>query len=476
MTVTVTRDTVAIANSDTVQQSFEGGINPSTVFVFTFSNGTQIAVTGYEDQGTADLVLGVPTPSGGLETVNLLMYDMNNSGAGSTFNVHAYSGGSLGSLLYTFSNSTDFEANFQFIYNISSGNLSIDVELNAFRFPQGDGTVSGFTGTNVFGGPACYLRGTRILTAHGEVAVESLQQGDLVATRFGGLRPVRWIGTQNFIGLNATGMLAPVCIRAGALGPAQPRNDLWVSPGHAVLVEGQLVCAYLLVNGTTIVQPPHTGPIAYFHIDLGTHDCVLAEGAWSETYYEHLNRDDFDNADSFRATFPDHAPTIQPTCLPYVNQPDDPTLPALRAALPAPQGMHLLADGQPLVPQPDDMGGWRFHLPAGLRALRLHSPAAIPHATNGLPDHRRLGLRLRAATLSHDGGQTTLDLASAALSDGWHGLEADADGPWRWTDGDAEIPAALLGQFDAPATLCLHGYSMPIAGADAVPAGLALAS
>jgi hypothetical protein len=93
----------------------------------------------------------------------------------------------------------------------------------------------------------------------------------------------------------------------------------------------------------------------------------------------------------------------------------------------------------------------------------------------GLPDHRRLGLRLRAATLAHAGGETALDLASPALSDGWHRLESAPGGPWRWTDGDAEIPTALLGQRDAPATLCLHGYSLDLPGAKLAPAGRARA-
>jgi hypothetical protein len=272
-------------------------------------------------------------------------------------------------------------------------------------------------------------------------------------------------------------MLAPVCIRAGALGPAQPRRDLWVSPGHGVLVEGQLVCAYLLLNGTTIVQPPHTGEIAYLHIDLGTHDCVLAEGAWSETYYEHLNRDEFDTVDTYRALFPDHAPTIQPTCLPYVNQPDHPALPALQAALAPsqsptdPHGVHLLADGQTILPEQANNGTWRFHLPAGIRTLRLRSNAAVPYATLGLPDLRRLGLRLCAATLVRNGGEIALDLANPTLASGWHALETQADGPWRWTDGDAELPAALLGC--AEATLTLHGYGMP---ALVVPEHLTLAA
>ncbi len=464
MTVTVTRDNLTIADSDTTKFYSGEEITTETVFVFTFSNGTQIAITGYYDNEASDIMIGAPTPAGTTDTVNLYMWGI---GPGATFDVHAYSGGSLGALLYNFDSTGHSGATFQFTYNTSSGNLTIDFAETGY--PDSDGNIPSFSGTNVFSAPACYLRGTRILTATGEVPVETLQPGDLVATRFGGLRPVRWIGTQTFVGLNAAGMLAPVCIRAGALGPAQPQHDLWVSPGHAVLLDGHLVCAYLLVDGTTIVQPPHTGAIAYFHIDLGSHDCVLAEGAWSETYYEHLNRDQFDNADSHRVAFPDSIPAIQATCLPYVNQPDHPALPALRAhrvALVAPDSVHLLADGQPILPQPGPNGTWTFRLPPGLRALRLRSPAARPNASHGAPDDRRLGLRLRAATLAHDGRETTLDLADPALSEGWHAPEPTQDGPWRWTNGDADIHATLLTvALQASATLTLHGYPMPLPAA-----------
>lgn len=478
MAVTFARNGATMASSDGFQADYQS-VSSSDTFVVTFSDGVRIAIVSYNDpDGFLDLVVGIPTPVGTIDTVNI---DFSQTGNGASFAVYDYGFGSLGSPLYAYNGGSNNAATMRITYNTSSRQLQLSTSGNT-SFDgsyagniNNDGTFSSFTGSTVLISTICYLRGTRILTATGEVPVEALQPGDLVATRFGGLRPVRWVGTQNFIGLNATGMLAPVCIRAGALGPAQPRHDLWVSPGHAVLVQGQLVCAYLLLNGTTIVQPPHTGAIAYFHIDLGTHDCVLAEGAWAETYYEHLNRDDFDNAGSFRAGFPDHAPTIQPTCLPYVNQPDDPALPAIRAALAAPQRVHLVADGTPLLPQADDIAGWRFHLPAGVRSLRLRSPVASPHAMNGLPDHRRLGVRLRAAILSHEGGETALDLASPALSDGWHALEPDADGPWRWTDGDAEIPLALLGALRPPATLILDGYGMTLSGAPAASQRRALA-
>ncbi len=307
----------------------------------------------------------------------------------------------------------------------------------------------------------CFLAGTRILTDRGPVAVEALHPGDRVATRAGGLRPIRWIGTQTLLTLGARGMLAPVRIRPGALGDNQPSSDLWVSPGHAMLLGEHLVCAYLLVNGTTILQPAHTGEIRYLHLDLGDHDCVLAEGAWAETYYEHLNREEFDNAADFRARFPAEAPRIQPTCLPYVNQPDHPALPALRALAaaraPQPLGPHLLADGAVILPDPaSPRGTWRFTLPEAAATLRLRSPAASPAEAFGRTDIRRLGLRLRAATLEHAGTTTALNLAAADLADGWHQPE-DAHGTlWRWTNGDAALPLRPHG----PATLTLHGYAL----------------
>ncbi len=54
--------------------------------------------------------------------------------------------------------------------------------------------------------------------------------------------------------------------------------------------------------------PGMRGEIAYFHLDLGPHDCMLANGAWAESYFEDRNRDAFHNADEYRACFPGHVP------------------------------------------------------------------------------------------------------------------------------------------------------------------------
>jgi hypothetical protein len=181
----------------------------------------------------------------------------------------------------------------------------------------------------------CFLRGTLILTARGEVPVERLRAGDLVATKFGGLRPIRWIGTQRFEGRLAGPAHQPIRFARGSLGGGMPSCDLWVSPGHAMLVGDVLVHAVALVNGETITQERMRGEIEYFHLDLGPHDCVLANGAWAESYFEDRNRDAFHNAAEFHALNPGHVPVRQATCLPVVTA-AWPWIDALRARLPRP--------------------------------------------------------------------------------------------------------------------------------------------
>lgn len=155
----------------------------------------------------------------------------------------------------------------------------------------------------------CYLRGTRLLTPTGEVPIESLRIGDRVVTRFNGIQPIRWIGRQSLPAdpTSADRANLPVRIRAGALAQDRPARDLFVSPGHSMLVDGVLVLTKRLVNGITITQDPATAPIDYYQIELDAHDCVIAEGAWSETYADAEGmRAQFDNAREFYALYPDY--------------------------------------------------------------------------------------------------------------------------------------------------------------------------
>ena len=179
---------------------------------------------------------------------------------------------------------------------------------------------------------ACCLRGTRILTQTGERMVESLKPGDLVISHSGGVRPVKWIGEQTFgarfVANNRERL--PVKIAAGALAENLPLRDLYVSPGHSLLLGGQLVLARDLVNGVTITQPARSEDTYYYLIELDTHDCVIADGVWAETYADAPGlRNQFHNAADFHARFPGHLPPE--TMRLYAPHPD--SAPALAASL-----------------------------------------------------------------------------------------------------------------------------------------------
>jgi hypothetical protein len=134
----------------------------------------------------------------------------------------------------------------------------------------------------------CFLKGTKIRTAEGERKIEELAVGDLLPTMFGGLRPVQWIGRypiKKSDPLKAWVKDAlPIRIARSALGPELPHADLYVTGGHSLLIDGVLVPAEMLLNGTTITRyEPESDAMELFHIKLESHDVIYAEGAPVET-------------------------------------------------------------------------------------------------------------------------------------------------------------------------------------------------
>jgi len=183
------------------------------------------------------------------------------------------------------------------------------------------GTGNDVTLTDV---PYCLVQGTRVMTPQGEVAVEALRRGDRIVTLQAdgrvGESEVRWLGVQR---LRAKAWrdprLMPVCIKAGALGEGLPRRDLYVSPDHALLVDGHLVHAKALVNGQSIVQVQRwVGDVVYWHVETQRHDVMLAEGVPNETLIDAVSRKRFDNYAEYEALYPVE-PMIQTLRLPRVQ-------------------------------------------------------------------------------------------------------------------------------------------------------------
>ena len=127
----------------------------------------------------------------------------------------------------------------------------------------------------------------------------TIRIGDRVVTHAGTSRPVLWIGQRQ---LDLTrhptpDSVRPIRIRADAFADGVPRRDLLVSPDHAVLRDGMLIPARLLLNGASIVRATGQRAITYYHIELETHDILLAENLPAESYLDTGNRGMFANAD-----------------------------------------------------------------------------------------------------------------------------------------------------------------------------------
>ena len=329
------------------------------------------------------------------------------------------------------------------------------------------------TGTNK---PICFLRGTRVTTVGGEVAVEDLylryrndelRDDDRVVTSLHGAPAtlsIRWMGRRH-IGQREVERTGdhPVRVRQNAIADGIPCRDLLVTPEHCLFVEGRLIPARMLVNRRSIVQDRSIADFEVYHLELEQHSVLLAERMTVESYLDTGNRNSFGNGTvvSLQATFGGAstqlswdrdacAPlttdreTVEPIWTMLASRADAMNLP--EAASVATAQTHsdlrlLLEDGLLVGPEKGFGGRILFRIPTGLRALRLGSRTTSPAEAIGpfVDDRRRLGIRVDALVFWNGLDDHRIP-ASALSGPGWYELE---DGS-RWMDGNValDLPAA----------------------------------
>jgi hypothetical protein len=299
---------------------------------------------------------------------------------------------------------------------------------------------------------ACYLRGTRILTERGEVAIEDLIVGDRVVTADGGLRPVVWLG---HCVLDARvhpqpAEVWPMVVRAGAFGGGGPTRDLWLSPAHCVVASGVLTPISFLQNGCTIEQV-RIRCVEYWHVELDAHDIILAEGLPTESYLDTGNRGCFTHGEAFFERHSDATPKHwSETCLPLLR--DGRELERTRSALydrvlalgyelTDDADLHLIADGRRFDAVRLGESIYGCILPKGCRDIALGSRSFIPSAREfDHPDIRRLGVCVSRVEVD---GRVLLLEDDAQFPLGWWPFEQHDNGDRvRWTDGEASLPAS----------------------------------
>ena len=308
----------------------------------------------------------------------------------------------------------------------------------------------------------CFAAGTCIDTPLGMVAVESLSVGDMVLTHGGAARPIHWIG-RRFIDLTRHSVperAQPIRILAGAFADGMPRRDLVLSPDHAVLVDGMLVPIRLLANRASIVQEVDCPAVCYFHIELDTHDVLLAEGLPAESYLDTDNRRFFDDAGTPTLLYPDavgqgrretescapfaaDAPRVRPIwrrlaarCATLGHR-----LPTMPETTENPH-LEIMVGGRCLPPIVADNGRYVFALPATDDAIWLTSRTAVPNDVQPwIEDRRRLGVMVSRLTLLTCDGIEMIPLDHPSFCDGWWAVEwHGATALRRWTDGQARLP------------------------------------
>jgi microcystin-dependent protein len=265
----------------------------------------------------------------------------------------------------------------------------------------------------------CYCAGTRVRTARGHKRVETLKAGDQVRTRSGALRPVKWIGRRSYGGRFIRGNtdILPVCIKAGALADNVPVRDLWISPHHAMYFEdaargGVLIEAKDLVNGVSVMQAEHVKTVEYFHVELDTHDVIVAEGAPSETYVDDDNRAMFHNAQDYHSRYPDAAAaSVARYCAPRLD--GGYAVEAVRRRIAARTGLVRAA----AVPCAGRLRGFIDRLDATCIAGWAQNPdhADAPVCLDILADDRMIGQVLA--------NRYREDLKQAGIGSGRHGFK-----------------------------------------------------
>jgi len=358
--------------------------------------------------------------------------------------------------------------------------------VGAYRFdtaPSATGTITSYTVTGLSTtANVCFVEGTRILTERGEVAVQDLRVGDLAITASGARRPVKWLGHRRIECVNhpRAPEALPVRISAHAFGPGKPRRDLYVSPGHSLCIDvlGEVfIRAHSLINGAT-VQQIEVESVVYWHVELDSHDVLLAENLPAESYLEMNNRSFFaENGVVSLIDAPDGA--VSPDagfCRPLHD--DGPVVEAVRAQLLSRakalgwtlehdplNDLHLVVDGVRNDPLCDGLSA-TFDVPVGASDIRLVSRTSKPcYLPGDNRDARSLGVCLRRISV----GKVEIALDDAPLHQGLHPLEMHSWGPFRWTSGDVPLPASLFGETPQERRLSLE-MLMPAPASWSAPA------
>ena len=332
--------------------------------------------------------------------------------------------------------------------------------IGALNFDNAADAQTAFTTADALVDQAiCFCAGTLITTPDGEVPVEQISAGDHVLTARGVARRIVWVGTGTvMVARGRRSAATPVIVRKGALAENVPHHDLHVTKGHSFYLDDVLIPVEFLVNHRSILWNDRAQEVTIYHVELETHDVLLANGAPAESYRDDGNRWMFRNGNSGWDQ-PAKAP-----CAPVLTGGPvvdvvwrrllDRVGPRPHVPLTGDPDLHVLADGRRVDAATRAGDVLVFALPGTPAGARLVSHAAAPQELGLARDPRCLGVALRRIVVRQGARFRVIEADDTRLSDGFHAFEA-ADG-LRWTAGNALLPAEVFHDFAGPTELVLH--------------------
>lgn len=322
--------------------------------------------------------------------------------------------GLISSIYYGSSIAYPNSLNFAYTGQLPSSLLQATVLLNS-----GTNNFVTFVSNDLTSTVVCFASGTLIRTAHGDVPVEALRVGDHVLTTSNARRPIKWLGHRKFyrgFGEISSPKHEVVRILAHAFGADRPSQDLVVSPGHSIcfdLIGEVMIPAMALVNGATVVRTL-LDEVTLWHVELDSHDVLIANNVPAESYLAMGNRGVFEEAGATVELFEDgktktHADFCRPVAV------DGPIPDFVRSRLTKrarslgwmpsyDDDLHLVADGRVRRPLREGDAAV-FLFPSDARDVRLVSNTFSPKDF-GSSDTRVLGAMLLGFVFSGAEGES----------------------------------------------------------------------
>ncbi len=272
-------DGATIGNGGTLDVSYGGTVND----VIIDANGALVWLPGASIGGTVTF----GSPGGMVQILDTTMPGIAIGGMAAGYTID------LAEIAYDAGSSAQLSTGNQL--QVMQNSQTYDLQLDPMRVFAGDyfhTTLDSSGGVAIIEDNApCYASGTRIRTMRGDIAVEELRPGNHVASAFGGWVRVTWLGHRRVDCRRhpRPHEVWPVRVAADAFAPGLPSRDLFLSPDHAVFVDGVLIPIRHLVNDATITQQP-MDDVTYWHVELPMHDVIFAEGLAAESYLDTGNR------------------------------------------------------------------------------------------------------------------------------------------------------------------------------------------